>query len=418
MSITVVTFAAILALLAIYFSINSVALLTNKVNQAIGISSRVRAISYFIVALIGYAPLYYFNDHQQKQKIANANGFDNYQTYQTAKTKADAHKLTLEKYQAIMANAKQAGFTSYIDYQQHLEAQAYDYDDYTTYKRDLRLAKSYGFPLEIYRMAKSDAAAQNFEYFDDYLVAREKGALKKKLTLVSKSDGDFTIDSVPLGAKKSELLSLIENCKINQMPDYNFPITKTLAPRKEALVDHFFPETSTNSNFGLTNYTMNFSVMSGLDLKAITKYEMKCDKGRYDLWFLNSDDTLVFYEKTLKMPGVYQFETTVERLERIFYAKCDDDFEIGLETSFEEHGTRSVKNMYCKNFQDYIIATIVDGPVITGVRQYPSIHIGYLSQRQWKKYINNLHNVKGKPTNTRLSQSEDKNGTKSFENRI
>ena len=237
-------------------------------NQAIGISSRVRAVGYLIVALAGYAPLYYLNDHQQKQNIARANGFDNYQLYQAEKAKADLHDLTLEKYQAIMANAKQAGFTTYIDYQQHLEAQTYDYDDYATYKRDLQLAKSYGFPLEIYRMAKSDAEAQNFEYFDDYLIAREKGTLKKKLTLVSKSDGDFTIDSVPLGAKKSDLLSLIENCKISQMPDYSFPITNTLAPRKEALVDHFFPETSTNSNFGLTNYNMNFSVMPGLDLKA------------------------------------------------------------------------------------------------------------------------------------------------------
>ncbi|REL31006.1 hypothetical protein [Thalassotalea euphylliae] len=418
MSITVVTIAAILAVLTIYFLINSYAPLTNKINSAIGISSRSRALTYLIVGLLGYVPLYYYNDFDNKLKLANQYGYDNYQSYQQDLQRATTHDLELTKYQAIMVNAKQAGFDDYLAYQQHLEAQSYDYPDYQSYKRDLQLAKSYGFPLEVYRVAKEDASAQNFEYFDDYLIAREKNSLKKKLTLVPSSDGDFTIDNVPLGAKKNELLSLIENCKISQMPDYSFPITKTLAPRKEALVDHFFPETSTNSNFGLTNYNMNFSVMPGLDLKAITKYEMKCDEGRYDLWFLNSDNTLVFYEKTLKMPNVYQFDRTLERLERIFWAKCDDEFEIGLETSFEEHGTRAVKNMYCKNFQDYIIATIVDGPIITGVRQEPDIHIGYLSQRQWKKYINNLHSVKGKRGITQFSQNDGKNKTRTFESRI
>jgi len=352
--------------------------------------------------------------------LAEAHGFTTYEAYIAEVAVAQSFGLSIAKYQSAMIEARKSGFKTYTDHQNHLIAKSHDYSDYASYNRDDKLAKSYGFPLTVYRKAKADADAKNFEYFDDYLIDREKKALTGKLEKVANLEGDYNIDTVPLGVKRNELLSLVDDCKISQMPNYTFPVTKTLAPRADALVEHFFPETSTNSNFGLTSYSMNFTVMPGLDLKAITKYEMKCEGARYDLWFLKADNSLVFYEKTLSMPNIRKFAPTVARLEGILNSKCDTDISIGLETKIEEHGTRSVKNLYCKSFQDYIIATIVDGPIITGVRQDPDIHIGYLNDRLWKKYINNLHAAKGKKQTIRFSQASNtnKNKTKTIESRI
>ena len=140
--------------------------------------------------------------------------------------------------------------------------------------------------------------------------------------------------------------------------------------------------------------------------KAISKYEMKCESSRYDLWFLNSNNRLVMYEKNISLP-TRSFTDTVEQIEDILSAKCDDEISVGLEMTFEENGKRAIKNLYCKSFQNYIIATIIDAPTITGVKQEPNIHVGYLNDRLWKKYINNLHAIKGKKRNAQMNQDLD-----------
>lgn len=418
MSITVVTIASILAVLIIYLLINTYIPLKNKVNTTLKITGRTPAIVYMLTCMLCYIPLYYYAEFERKQAIAEANGYDDYQKYRTELAKAETSGLPLQAYQREMAKAAKLGLKSYQDYVNLLEAQDYGYDDFATYQEDINLAQQYGLPLYIFKDAKADAAAQGFDSFDDYVVDREKRLLVGKMANIANFKGDYNIDSVPLGVNKSELLSTIYNCKITQVPDYTFPITKSLAPRNDALVGHFFPETERSSHFGLNIYTMNFTVMPGLDRQVISKYEMKCEDGRYDLWFLNADDSLVFYEKTIQLPNIRQHDEIVSRLTQTLLEKCDSDINVGLETSFEENGTRKVKNMYCKNFQDYIITTIVDGPVISGVRQDADIHIGYLSDRQWQKYISNLREAKGKSRSTQFSQSKGKNETKTFESRI
>jgi hypothetical protein len=363
--------------------------------------------------------LYYYSEYERNLNIAQQNGYSDYQTYRSELAKAESFGLPLQAYQLEMKKARNLGMNTYQDYINLLEAQDYGYEDYNSFQVDVNLAQKYGLPLYIYREAKEDAQAKNFSNFDEYLVAREQELLVSKMGDIVKLEGDYNIDSVPLGVNKSELLSTIYNCKITQLPDYSFPITKSLAPRKEALVSHFFPQTQRTSHFGLNIYSMNYQTMPGLDRKVISKYEMKCEDGRYDLWFLNSDDSLVLYEKTINLPNIRKHEDMVSRVTQTLNEKCDSDINIGLETSFEENGTRQIKNMYCKNFQDYIIATIVDGPIISGVRQEADVHIGYLSERQWNKYISDLKDTKGRNQAVQFTQNGgNKNKTKTFESRI
>ncbi|MFD2167253.1 hypothetical protein ACFSJY_13430 [Thalassotalea euphylliae] len=418
MSITVVTIATILAVLIIYLVINTYIPLTNKINNILKITGRTRAMFYIVACSLCYVPLYYFAEYERKQGIAEKYGYTDYPTYKAEREKAEDAGLPLQAYQREMEKAKKLGLRTYQDYVNLLEAQDYGYDDFATYQADVNAAQEFGLPLYVYVDAKAEADAKNFTNFNDYIIDREQRLLVSKMANISNLDGDYNIDSVPLGVKKSELLSTISDCKIDRIPDFAFPTTKSLAPRNEALVNYFFPVTQKNSHFGLSLYSMNFQVMPGLDRKVISKYEMKCDDGRYDLWFLNDDDSLVFYEKTINLPNIRKTDDMVSRLTQTLLEKCDSDINIGLETSFEENGTRLIKNMYCKNFQDYIIATIVEGPIISGVRQDADIHIGYLSERQWDKYISNVHVSKGERQETRFSQSEGKNKTKTFESRI
>lgn len=420
MKITLIILAAILALLVLYFFFNMFSPKQNTLNKAIKLTKRKHAFLYFVLGLSLIPLVAYAVKHEEEQLIAKAHGFDTYSAFKLEVEKAKNFDLSIVDYQKVMGAARKAGFTDYTLYQQHLEASAHNYDNYESYIADVKQAEHYNLTLNIYRKAKTESDAKNFEHFDEYLLHVEKAALTKKLERVGKLEGDYNIDTVPLGVKKNELLSLVDDCKIDQIPDYSFPISNTLAPRSDAHVSHFFPETNTNSNFGLTAYSMNFSVMPGLDRQAITKHEMKCENSRYDLWFLKSDNSLVMYEKTIHLPSIRQYEKTVSRIEGILNAKCDSDISIGLETSFEQHGNRQVKNLYCKSFQEYIIATIVDGRIIAGVRQDPDIHIGYLSDRLWKQYINNLHEVKGKKRDISFTQNKtpNRNQTQTIENRI
>lgn len=420
MKITFIILAALVVALVLYFLVNIFSPKQNKLNDKLKIRSRKHAALYFGIGLILTPLLAYGIKHEGEQSLAESYGFKTYEAYVVELEKAQGHELTLEQYQLAMKAARKDGFSDYSEHQQYLEAKKNGYTNYPDYNRDVKLAKSYGFPLNVYKEAKAKSDANNFEYFDDYLLHIEKESLTKKLQNISQLEGDYNIDSVPLGVKKNELLSLIDDCKIAQIPDYSFPVTNTLAPRNDAQVSHFFPATSTNSSFGLTAYSMNFSIMPGLDRQAITKYEMKCESSRYDLWFLNSDESLVMYEKTIHMPSIRQYDQTVNRIESILAAKCDSEISVGLEMTFNEHGDRTIKNLYCKSFQDYLIATIVDGPIIAGVRQDPDIHIGYLNNRLWKKYINNLHAAKGKRRNVSFTQNSNnnRNQTKTIESRI
>ncbi len=418
MKITLIILAAVLAVFILYFLVNIFSPKQNKLNEKLRLNTKKHATLYLVFSLMLTPVVGYSIQYQDKQATAQSYGFKAYDAYELEAKRAKSYNLTIENYQAAMKAALADGFTNYTEHQQYLEAKQNGYSNYNNYNRDVQLAKSYDFSLDVYRNAKAESDAKNFEYFDDYLLHIEKESLAKKLQNVSKLEGDYNIDSVPLGVKKNELLSLIDDCKISQIPDYSFPVTNSLAPRNGAQVSHFFPATSTNSNFGLTAYSMNFSIMPGLDRQAITKYEMKCETNRYDLWFLNSDDSLVMYEKTIHMPAIRQYEQTVNRIENILTAKCDSEINVGLEMDFQEHGDRKVKNLYCKSFQDYIIATIVDGAVIAGVRQDPDIHIGYLNDRLWKKYINNLHAVKGKKRDVTFTKNTNRNKTKTIESRI
>jgi len=419
MKITLIILSAALALLVLYFFFNMFSPKQNTLNKAIKLTKRRHASVYFLFGLMLLPVVAYAIKHEEDRLIAQAHGFDTYAAFEIEVQKAKNVGLSISEYQQSMRAAKKAGFSDYTSYQQHLEAKAHNYDSYEAYIADVKQAEQYNLTLTIYRKAKAESDAKNFEHFDEYLLHVEKASLTKKLQRVSKLEGDYNIDTVPLGVKKNELLSLVDDCKIDQIPDYSFPISNTLAPRSDAHVSHFFPQTETNSNFGLTSYNMNFSVMPGLDRQAITKHEMKCENSRYDLWFLKSDNSLVMYEKTIHMPNIRQYDKTVSRIEGILNAKCDSDISVGLETSFEQYGTRQVKNLYCKSFQEYIIATIVDGSVIAGVRQDPDIHIGYLSDRLWKQYINNLHAVKGKKRDVSFTQNRtpNRNQTQTIENR-
>ncbi|NMP33519.1 hypothetical protein HII17_18385 [Thalassotalea sp. M1531] len=418
MSIIVVTIASILLALIIYLLVNSYVPLTNKINNTLKINSRGKSMVYMFAVMLCYVPLYFYADYDNKLSIAQQNGYDDYKVYRAELGKAEKAGLPLQAYQREMVKAAKLGLHNYQDYVNLLEAQDYGYSDFDSYQADLNAAQKYGLPLYVYTDAKAEADAKNFTNFDDYIIDREKQSLIQKMAGIVSLEGDYNIDNVPLGVKKSELLSTIYNCKISQIPDYTFPVTKSLAPRSEAHISHFFPETQKNSHFGLNLYSMNFTVMPGLDRQVISKYEMKCEDARYDLWFLNDDDSLVLYEKTINLPNIRKLDAIERRLTQTLLEKCDSDINIGIEASFEENGTRSVKNMYCKNFQDYIVATIVEGPMISGVRQDADIHIGYLSERRWNQYIDNLKTVKSKKSNVQFTQSDGKNKTKTFESRI
>ena len=418
MKITLIALAVLFALLALYFLLNLISLKQNKINNLIKLSSRKSAALYMLCCLALVPALGYGLKFYEEQQIAQAKGFDTYKAYRAELAKAESFGLPLKTYQLEMKKAAKLNIHNYQDYVDLLEAQDNGYEDFASYQEDVNLAHKYGFPLHVYTYAKEDAAEKNFADFDAYLVDREKKLLASKMEQIVRLEGDYNIESVPLGVDKNELLATIDNCKISQIPDYAFPVTKSLAPRSEALVGHFFPETKTNSNFGLNVYTMNFTAKPGLDRQVISKYEMKCDNSRYDLWFLNSDNSLVMYEKTIHFPNIRKHDDTVSRLTQVLTEKCDSDITVGLDTSFEEHGTRKVTNLYCKNFQDYIITTIVDGETIAGVRQDPDIHIGYLSDRLWKKYIDNVRRKKAPNEPVSFSQTRARNKTKTFESRI
>ncbi|WP_286264692.1 hypothetical protein [Thalassotalea atypica] len=420
MKLTFIVLAALLVAFVLYFLLNVISPKQNKVNGKLRITGKKQAAYYLAFCLMLVPLLVLGIKNSNEEALANSYGLANFESYTVELNKAQSYDLTLEQYLAAMTLARNEGFTEYTAHQNHLEAKQHNYSDYASYTRDLELSVHYGFSLAIYRQLKAESDDQNFEFFDDYLLHLEKLSLTKKLEKVASLEGDYNIESVPLGVKKNELLSLVDDCKITQIPDYSFPISNTLAPRNSAHVSHFFPETNTNTNFGLTPYSMNFTVMPGLDRQAITKYEMKCETNRYDLWFLKSDDSLVMYEKTIHMPSIRRFDDTVARIENILSAKCDAEISVGLEMAFEEYGERTIKNLYCKSFQDYIIATIVDGAIVAGVRKDPDIHIGYLSDRLWKKYISNLHAVKGKKRNVTftLNNNNNRNQTKTIESRI
>jgi hypothetical protein len=406
MKVTLIIISACLIGFVLYFLFNVYFLLKNKFNNIIKLNSKKDAVKFLVFSLLLTPLLGFYINNQMDQMVAESNGFDTVAAFNLASHNATAANLSLPEYQLAIKEANAAGFSDYNKYQNHLLAKDNGYDNFQDYQLDIRFAKSYGFPLEVYKKAKAESVNLNYEYFDDYLIYKEKSSLKHKLTLISKLSGDYNIENVPLGASKDELLALVNDCKIDKIPNYSFPLTKTLAPRNNAHVKHFFPETETDGIFGLTAYSLNFSVMPGLDMQAISKYEMKCESSRYDLWFLNSNNRLVMYEKNITLP-TRSFTGTVEQIEDILSAKCDDEINVGLEMTFEENGKRAIKNLYCKNFQNYIIATIIDAPTITGVKQEPDIHVGYLNDRLWKKYINNLHAIKGKKRNAQMNQDLD-----------
>ena len=402
-----IVLAICLSISILYLLFNVYFLKENKLNSVLKIKSRKDAVKFLFLGLL-LVPLLGFsiNSHMD-QMIAESNGYATFEKMVEETKKAKDFGLTLEAYEQVMVKAKKSGFHHYTKYTNDLLAKKNGYDNYQLYHSDLQFSKSYGFPLAVYKVAKAESDSLNYEYFDDYLNYREQTDLEKKVQLVADLSGNYTIENVPLGIKKDQLLSLVNDCKIDKIPSYSFPVTKTLAPRNQAYVNHFFPATKeSSSGFGLTAYSLNFSVMPGLDLQAISKYEMKCETNRYDLWFLNSDDSLVMYEKSIKLPQ-RGYMATLEQIEEILADKCDSEITIGLEMTFEENGQRDIKNFYCKNFQDYILATVVDGPIITGVRQDPAINIGYLNNRLWKKYINNLHAIKSKKRKSEMSKVKD-----------
>lgn len=407
MKIIFIVLGVCLAIAILYFLFNVYFLKENKFNSVLKIKSRKDAVKFLFLGIL-LVPLLGFsiNSHMD-QMIAESNGYDTFEKMVEETQKAKDFGLTLEAYEQVMIKAKKSGFHDYTKYTNDLLAKDNGYENYQLYHSDLQFSKSYGFPLAVYKTAKAESDSLNYEYFDDYLNYREQTGLEKRMQVVGDLSGNYTIDNVPLGIKKDQLLSLVNDCKIDKIPSYSFPVTKTLAPRNQAYVNHFFPATKdSSSGFGLTAYSLNFSVMPGLDLQAISKYEMKCETNRYDLWFLNSDDSLVMYEKSIKLPQ-RGYTATLTQIEDILADKCDSEITIGLEMTFEENGQRDIKNFYCKNFQDYILATVVDGPTITGVRQEPAINIGYLNNRLWKKYINNLHAIKSNKRKSEMSKVKD-----------
>ncbi len=416
MKIMFIVLSACLAIFILYFLFNVYFPKDNKLNNVLKVKTRKDALKFLLlgfllVPLLGLS----INGHMD-QMIAESKGYTTFEKMTTEIDKAKSFGLTLEEYEIIMAKAKKSGFNNYTKYSNNLLAKESGYDNYQLYNRDLQFARSYGFPLPVYKKAKAESDSLNYEYFDDYLTYREKSALLAKLNLLDELSGNYNIENVPLGIKIDELKSTVSDCKIDKIPAYSFPVTKTLAPRNKAYVNHFFPATkNTSSGFGLTAYSLNFSVMPGLDLQAISKYEMKCETSRYDLWFLNSDESLVMYEKSISLPQ-RGYAATLTQIEKILAEKCDTEITVGLDMTFEENGQRDIKNYYCKNFQDYILATVVDGPIITGVRQDPAINIGYLNDRLWKKYINNLHSIKSKKRNSEMSKV--KNEQSIIEDRI
>ena len=402
-----IVLAVCLAIFILYFLFNSYFLKENKINNALNVKSRKDAVKFLFLGLLMVPALGFAVNSHMDEMIAVEKGYQTFEKMKAVVKKAESYGLSLEEYEAVMAKAKRAGFNDYTKYNNDLLAKEKGYENFQLYNIDLQFARSYGFPLSVYKTAKAESDALNYEYFDDYLIYKEQSGLANKVGLIADLSGNFTIENVPLGIKREQLTGLINDCKIDKIPAYNFPATKTLAPRNQAYVNHFFPATKdTSSGFGLTAYSLNFSVMPGLDLQAISKYEMKCETSRYDLWFLNSDDTLVMYEKSIELPQ-RGYAATLVQIERILADKCDGEITVGLEMSFTENGERDIKNFYCKNFQDYILATIVDGPIITGVRQDPAINIGYLNDRLWKKYINDLHAVKSKKLNSERSKVKD-----------
>jgi len=407
MKIIFIALAACLAIFILYFLFNVYFIKENKLNSALNIRSRKDAVKFLLLGLL-LVPLLGFsiNSHMD-QMIAESKGYDTFEKMTEETKKAESFDLTLEAYEAVMVKAKKSGFHDYTKFANHLVAKKNGYDNYQLYHSDLQFAKSYDFPLLVYKAAKAESDSLNYEYFDDYLIYKERSGLEQKINIIGNLSGNYTIENVPLGIKKDQLLSLVTDCKVDKIPSYSFPVTKTLAPRNQAYVNHFFPATKdSSSGFGLTAYSLNFSVMPGLDLQAISKYEMKCETNRYDLWFLNSDDSLVMYEKSIRLPQ-RGYAATLTQIEGILADKCDSEITIGLEMTFDENGQRDIKNFYCKNFQDYILATVVDGPTITGVRQDPAINIGYLNNRLWKKYINNLHAIKNKKRKSQMSKVKD-----------
>ncbi len=408
MKITFLVLSFCLALCILYFLFNAYFPKKNKLNTRIKLATRKDAIKYLVITLLLVPVLGSAINKHIDQIYAESQGFSSFSALQASRIKAETLGIAFTEYQTIMTAAKAAGFTDYYHYQNFLLAQKHGYDSYQAYTSDMHFANNYGFPLVVYKKAKAEAARLNYQYFDDYLLYKEKKDLAIKLAAVADFSGNYTIENVPLGAKISQLTERIKDCKIKKLPDYRFPVSKTLAPRNNAHVNHFFPATKESaSGFGLTAYSLNFTVMPGLDLQAISKYEMICNGQRYDLWFLNSDDSLVMYEKKLSLPA-NGYQAVLTQLESVLSHKCDSEITIGLETSFEENGTRAIKNFYCKKFQEYILATVIDGPVITGIRHNPSIHIGYLNDRLWKKYINNLHTIKNKKRKARIIEVEKK----------
>ena len=417
MKIMFIVLAVCLAIFILYFLFNVYFLKENKLNNALKIKSRKDAIKFLslgflLVPILGFS----INSHMD-QIIAESKGYNSFEKMTDEINKAESLGLSLTEYETVMIKAKKAGFHDYTKYQNDLLAKENGYDNFQLYNSDLQFSKSYGFPLTVYKKAKAEADSLNYTYFDDYLIYKEKSNLAIKVDLIVDLSGNYNVENVPLGIHKDVLIDLVTDCKISKIPTYSFPVTKTLAPRNQAHVNHFFPATKdSSSGFGLTAYSLNFSVMPGLDLQAISKYEMKCDKSnRYDLWFLNSDNSLVMYEKSITLPQ-RGYQETLTQIESILNEKCDDEITIGLDMTFVENGKRGIKNYYCKNFQNYILATIVDGPTITGVRQDPEINIGYLNNRLWKKYINNLHVIKSKKRNSQMSKV--KNDQSIMEDRI
>ncbi len=416
MKIMFMVLAVCLAIFILYFLFNVYFIKENKLNNLLNLKSKKDAVKFLLLGLLLVPLLGLSINSHMDQMIAESKGYSSFEKMTAEAQKAESFDLTLEDYEIVMSKAKKAGFNDYTKYNNDLLAKENGYENYPSYYSDLQFARSYGFPLSVYKKAKAESDSLNYEYFDDYLIYKEKSSLSAKLNLVSDLSGNFNIENVPLGIKLNELTDLVGDCKVDKLPSYSFPVTKTLAPRNKAYVNHFFPATkNTSSGFGLTAYSLNFSVMPGLDLQAISKYEMKCETKRYDLWFLNSDDSLVMYEKSIKLPQ-RGYDATLTQIEKILSDKCDAEITIGLEMTFEENGERKIKNFYCKNFQNYILATVVDGPVITGVRQDPTINIGYLNDRLWKKYINNLHAIKNKKRSSEMSKV--KNEQSIIEDRI
>jgi hypothetical protein len=395
-----------LTLYILYFLFTTCFYKDHAFNRTLKIKAKKDAAFYLVIGVLLAPVLGWAVNGQMDQMIAESKGFATFEAFEAETAKAAEFSLTLARYQSAMKKAKMLGFAEYTAYQEHLEARKHGYDTYELYYTDVKFAIQYDLPLTVYRKAKVESISLNYPDFSAYLVHREETQLNERLPLITDLSGSYTIENVPLSIKKDKLIALVNDCSINKIPEYKFPLTKTLAPRNQATVNHFFPATEvTSRGFGLAAYSLNFEVMQGLDLQAISKYEMKCETSRYDLWFLNSDDSLVMYEKAITMPQ-YSYASTLTKINGLIATKCDSEVSTGLEMTFEKNGTRDITNYYCKNFQDYIVATIVDGPTIAGVRQDAEINISYINSRLWKKYLENLHAVKRKKKSRRVVESK------------